>query len=855
MQRRWIWIIVFALVFIRSAYTQKMTVKDSDSHVLMEVNDEGVVGSISLPSGNSPSSTSGKLYNLGGTLYWSGGALGTAGIAGGWMDEGTSIHTITSTDKVGIGTSSPLYELHVVGSPPLGSILISPNETGSEADSELLLSEDNDNTFGMSIKYDGGFNQMYIYGKSSSSIYGPHIAINRNNGYVGIGNTNPQNVLDVSGTIQTTGFKLTTNPSSGYVLTSDVNGIGTWQASTGGSFSLPYYGETSHSSNPAFYVKNNSSGGGIACATYGSSAVEGVNFGDSGAAGYFAIANTSSSFPAIYAETNGTASAIWANGTVEMSGFKLTTSPASGYVLTSDASGEGTWQPAGGFSLPYFTTVAVSSSGHGVFHIINTGTEEVIVGGSQNGGTGVAGASMGGVGVMGVGYGDGFGGRFYNMEASNTKPALTAQTYGTGPAIRADGAVEMTGFKLTTSPSDGYVLTSDINGVGTWQPAGGGGFTLPYSGNVNTSGAAFSVTNINATNGRAAYFFNSSSGNSGAALYAGTNGPGLAIDAEGTVRMSGFQLTTSPSDGYVLTSNASGVGTWKVPPSSLNLPYNGMVNVISPAFTITNIGNGGAGFFNTTNSSNTSPTILAESSGYDAAVIEGYNLGGGAGAYFENNSPAYPTLWSVNTNTAATYNVYVDNNSSGYGLYSINRGSGNAITGWHYNEPYGYAGYFHGSVYASFLVKGGGSFMIDHPLDPENKFLCHSFVESPDMKNIYDGVIELDLNGEAIINLPDWFEALNREFRYQLTCIGSYAQVYISSGVKNNSFAIAGGKPGQEISWQVTGIRKDEFAEKNRIVVEKNKKPEQRGKYLHPLAHNKPESMGIETPPERLDIK
>jgi hypothetical protein len=67
----------------------------------------------------------------------------------------------------------------------------------------------------------------------------------------------------------------------------------------------------------------------------------------------------------------------------------------------------------------------------------------------------------------------------------------------------------------------------------------------------------------------------------------------------------------------------------------------------------------------------------------------------------------------------------------------------------------------------------GGSFKIDHPLDPANKYLCHSFVESPDMKNLYDGVVVLDNKGKAVIELPDWFGILNKDFRYQLTDIGS----------------------------------------------------------------------------------
>ena len=91
------------------------------------------------------------------------------------------------------------------------------------------------------------------------------------------------------------------------------------------------------------------------------------------------------------------------------------------------------------------------------------------------------------------------------------------------------------------------------------------------------------------------------------------------------------------------------------------------------------------------------------------------------------------------------------------------------------------------------------------------------------MKNIYDGNIILDENGEAWVQLPDWFEALNKDFRYQLTCIGGYAPVYIDEEISDNQFKIGGGQPGMKISWQVTGIRHDAYAEQNPIQVEQDK--------------------------------
>ncbi len=130
--------------------------------------------------------------------------------------------------------------------------------------------------------------------------------------------------------------------------------------------------------------------------------------------------------------------------------------------------------------------------------------------------------------------------------------------------------------------------------------------------------------------------------------------------------------------------------------------------------------------------------------------------------------------------------------------------------------------------------KGGGSFKIDHPLDPENKYLYHSFVESPDMMNVYNGNVILDDNGEAMVVMDEWFEALNRDFRYQLTSISAPGpNLFIAEKIKKNSFKIGGGNPGSEVSWQVTGIRQDPFANENRIETEVMKENFNRGKYLH----------------------
>jgi hypothetical protein len=164
---------------------------------------------------------------------------------------------------------------------------------------------------------------------------------------------------------------------------------------------------------------------------------------------------------------------------------------------------------------------------------------------------------------------------------------------------------------------------------------------------------------------------------------------------------------------------------------------------------------------------------------------------------------------------------------------------GSTVSGW--------AGFFQGHIYVSGNCTGcAGPTKIDHPLDPENKYLYHSTVQSPDMKNVYDGVVTLDANGEAEVVLPDWFEALNEEFRYQLTTIGGFAPVFISEEISGNHFKIAGGSAHMKVSWQVTGVRHDPYAEAHHVSVEEDKPADEKGKYLHPTEWGQPESKGVD---------
>lgn len=195
-------------------------------------------------------------------------------------------------------------------------------------------------------------------------------------------------------------------------------------------------------------------------------------------------------------------------------------------------------------------------------------------------------------------------------------------------------------------------------------------------------------------------------------------------------------------------------------------------------------------------------------------------------------------LWGVAYRGEKAYGLYATAHDAvtTYGVYASAVGG---TTNW--------AGYFNGDVYVTgTLTKGAGAFRIDHPLDPENKYLQHSFVESPDMMNMYNGNVTTDHNGTAVVTLPSYFEALNRDFRYQLTVIGQFAQAIVSKEVSSGEFTIRTDRPNVKVSWQVTGIRRDKYAEANPIETEIAKGQGERGKYVHPRAFGHDESSSIE---------
>lgn len=159
----------------------------------------------------------------------------------------------------------------------------------------------------------------------------------------------------------------------------------------------------------------------------------------------------------------------------------------------------------------------------------------------------------------------------------------------------------------------------------------------------------------------------------------------------------------------------------------------------------------------------------------------------------------------------------------------------------------GTAGFFSGRVHATGGMSSSASItQVDHPNDPANKYLYHAGITSPDMKNFYDGTVTTDETGLATVSLPEYFTAYNRDYRYQLTVVGQFAQAIIAEKIHDNRFTIKTDKPGVEVSWQVTGIRHDIWAESQQFSVEEEKPALERGSYLHPNLFGEREEKGVE---------
>jgi hypothetical protein len=380
--------------------------------------------------------------------------------------------------------------------------------------------------------------------------------------------------------------------------------------------------------------------------------------------------------------------------------------------------------------------------------------------------------------------------------------------------------------------------SAGVAGIGYYQSSVG-----VYGQSYRGTSAQFVIDNSLANNSNTLEVSNSQSGK-------GINvntGSGIGVYSNSNTSHAGrFENTNAANDSTTLQVLSNGTGRAIVGRS--NLP--GYVNAgVIDGFTTVVGGNavfGGAtrpgawGVFGLSDSS----AGVAGIAYYQGSVgVYGQSYRGTSAQFVIDNSLPNSSNAVEVSNSQSGNGVVVNVNNSADGI-KINQ-SGNGI-GLYANSNGGYAGYFDGDVYVTgILSKGGGSFKIDHPQDPQNKYLVHSFVESPDMMNVYNGNVVTDAAGKAIVDLPSYFDAENIDFKYQLTVIGQFAQAIIGEEIKNNQFVILTDKPNVKVSWQVTGVRNDKFAQKNRIQTEVEKTGVEKGRYINPELYGRPKEEGI----------
>lgn len=296
---------------------------------------------------------------------------------------------------------------------------------------------------------------------------------------------------------------------------------------------------------------------------------------------------------------------------------------------------------------------------------------------------------------------------------------------------------------------------------------------------------------------------------------------GTAVNAPGVM---GVNKSANQAAGVFTNNDPNGTGVAGISTTAGGYAY-GVYGQTSTGTGVLGVSGAGPGVVGRASASGQDGVVAQNSatSGNSNGLYATTQSAAGVAAYFDNLAGGYILVGAVNG--APEHMFHVD--GEGDGLFA-----GDLDVGGDLNVD--------GSI-----SKASGSFKIDDPIDPENKYLYHSFVESPDMMNVYNGNITTDGNGLATVALPAYFETLNRDFRYQLTVMGQFAQAIVADEIAGNRFTIRTDKPNVKVSWQVTGIRHDPWADAHRIPNEAEKPAELRGLYLHPELYGAGEEKSI----------
>jgi hypothetical protein len=217
------------------------------------------------------------------------------------------------------------------------------------------------------------------------------------------------------------------------------------------------------------------------------------------------------------------------------------------------------------------------------------------------------------------------------------------------------------------------------------------------------------------------------------------------------------------------------------------------------------------------------------------------------GGLFQNPSSSGTGVYGyAQATTGTNFGVVGRSESpSGRGVVGVaeaSTGTNYGVLGRTNSSANGWGVYAGGRLGAS----GTKSFQIDHPLRPETHFLNHFCIEAPEPYNLYRGTVTLDAQGEAWVQLPDYFEAINRDASYHLTPIGAaMPNLHVAVEIQGNRFKIAGGAPFKKVSWEVKAVRNDPWVQQYGYQTEQEKPKEYQGLYLHPELYGQPKERGV----------
>jgi hypothetical protein len=403
---------------------------------------------------------------------------------------------------------------------------------------------------------------------------------------VGIGTASPAEELDVDGTARVGSLKMPTGAVDGYVMTTDASGVGTWQpASATGDNDWVVAGDTLYSAVA----------GNVGIGTSTPSVRLDVH-GDINADSLYKI---------------GGSTVLSSRGTRNvMVGPDAGVNNTGNYgVFTGSRAGHnnnGNYVTLVGYSAGYNNSGNENTFvGYWAGYFNTTGIENTFIGkdAGRNNSTGYANTCVG----EGAGYSSSSGhyntfigrgaGRYNTVGNDNTFVGTlsgsdnTEGYHNTMLGLRA-GSFNLTGYNNTFVGADAAARNTEGNNntfVGTYA-----GFETT-TGDSNTyvgtrAGASCTTGSRNVFIGNLAGYYETGSDKLYIAngwnaddvlIYGdfatgeigmGTLTPDHELDVVGTVQMTGFSMPAGAAEGYVLTSDASGVGSWQLPVDEQELP-------------------------------------------------------------------------------------------------------------------------------------------------------------------------------------------------------------------------------------------------------------------------------------------